>query len=282
MQQRLGMIPTSVLRLGRGKFYRKIFNYQRENPERSRSTSAMQVQNEKLLRYRKSGSVGQLRVTGTKSTAASAMPPEIVAFFAKYYSSRGETYIDPFMGQGVQMQVAHALGMHYHGYDLCKEFYDFIAEVKRIIDNHTTALAITLGDSRTPNNVPDGVGDFCFTSPPYWDIEYYGDDPLQLGKQESYAGFLDSMGDVFEAWLPKFKAGAYCVVNVNDFRRQGAFYSYHADLIQLMRRRGWVLHDTWIIEGLLGSFPRAFALQRNEQRIAPKVHEYGLVFRKPG
>lgn len=89
------------------------------------------------------------------------------------------------------------------------------------------------------------------------------------------------MEDVARAWLPKFKSGAWHVVNVNDFRREHKFYPYHADTIQLFTRAGWVLHDSWIVWGLVGGLPRAFAVDFNMKRIAPKIHEYVLVFKKP-
>jgi DNA modification methylase len=125
------------------------------------------------------------------------------------------------------------------------------------------------------------VGDFCFTSPPYWDIEYYGDEPEQLGKSPTYLDFIMSMEEIVKAWLPKFRSGAYVIVNVNDFRKDGEFYPYHADTITLFQEAGYEFVDLWIVEGLVGGIPRGFAVDFNLKRIAPKVHEFSLVFRKP-
>lgn len=208
------------------------------------------------------------------------MPAELVEFFVKYYASPGDVYLDPFMGQGVQMQVAHLLGLHYWGYDLSSEFFAYIDSVREKIEDNTTALQIFCGDSRNPEHIPDEIGDFSFHSPPYWNIEYYGDEPEQLGKG-TYEDFLQGMEDVARAWLPKFKSGAYHVVNVNDFRMGGTFYPYHADTLALFKRAGWELADLWIIEGLVGGLSKAFAVDFNLKRIAPKLHEYALVFRKP-
>jgi hypothetical protein len=209
------------------------------------------------------------------------MPAELVAFFVRYYARPGDVYLDPFMGQGVQMQVAKRLGLHYHGYDLSAGFFRYIEAVRAKIDDGSTTLSITLGDSRHPDAIPDGIGDFSFHSPPYWDIEFYGEESGQLGYKQTYEDFLAGMEAVARAWLPKFKSGAWHVVNVNDFRKGGRFYPYHADTITLFRRAGWELADTWIIDGLVGGLPKAFAVDFNMKRIAPKVHEYALVFRKP-
>lgn len=209
------------------------------------------------------------------------MPAELVAFFIKYYAKPGDLYLDPFAGQGVQMQVAKLLGLHYHGYDLSADFCTYIRAVKSRIDDGSTELHITEGDSREPTEIADSSGDFSFHSPPYWDIEYYGDEVGQLGYKQSYEDFLSGMQAVAAAWLSKFKSGAYHVVNVNDFRAHGRFYPYHADTINLFQAAGWRLHDIWIIDGLVGGLPKAFAVDFNRQRIAPKVHEYAIVFRAP-
>lgn len=284
MVERLGFVPLSLLRVSRGALHRSLYHFA---GERGKATS-------KGRRAEKGGvfANARMKISGggsrsaatprhsSRSTAAlSIMPAELVAFFARYYAEAGATYLDPFMGQGVQMQVAHRLGMHYLGYDLSTEFFQFIDAVRKRIDNGTTRIGITHGDSRTPTEIPDDVGDFGFTSPPYWDLEFYGEEEAQLGRN-SYEDFLVGMEDVARAWLPKFKRGAVLVVNVNDFRKAGRFYPYHADTIRLFQAAGWELSDTWVIDSLVAGLPRAFAVSFNLKRIAPKVHEYALVFRR--
>ena len=210
------------------------------------------------------------------------MPAELPDFFARYYSKPGATYIDPFAGQGVQMQVANLLGMNYVGMDACAEYIAYSHAVLDRIDTGSRRIEVHLGDSRHPvDQLEDSIGDFCFTSPPYWDIEYYGPEAEQLGTGQTYQEFLDGLKDVFVAWLPKFKSGAYIAVNVNDIRRESTFIPYHADVIRLLSQAGYRLRDTWIVEGLISGLPRAFGVSFNMQRIAPKVHEYVLIAQAP-
>jgi DNA modification methylase len=288
MLAKFGCVPLSILKINRGAMSRGMFLYQQETPSRSRSAGKMadnrnivsESANENHKSRKKLGMIGGGLTATTNGKGASTMPAELVAFFIRYYSRPGEVYLDPFMGQGVQMQVAKRLGLHYHGYDLSTEFFAYIDAVRGKIDDGQTTLSITHGDSRDPSAIPDGIGDFSFHSPPYWDIEFYGTEPEQLGYQQTYADFLLGMEAVARAWLPKFKPGAWHVVNVNDFRKDGRYYPYHADTIALFQRAGWTLCDTWIIDGLVGGLPKAFAVDFNLKRIAPKVHEYALVFRK--
>lgn len=279
---KLGCVPESILRLRRGKLSRELFTLQHEQPWRSPKTHVYHQR--KAARWKAAGygsnTVSQ-KITGHGRLGASTMPAELVAFFIHYYSRRGETYLDPFMGQGVRMQVAKRFGLHYYGYDASREFCRFVDGVRKRIDDGTTTLSTTCGDSRHPTAVPDGIGDFSFHSPPYWDVEYYGPEPAQLGTGKTYRQFLDGLGAVAAAWLPKFKPGAWHVVNVGDFRKGGVFYPYHADAIDVFVRAGWLLHDLWIVEGLVGGMSRVFGAEWADRKTAPRVHEYALVFQAP-
>ena len=284
MIKRFGFIPSSVLKLSFGALTNKMYRLQGESSIRAVWNSP--AADEKLKVMQKAGYRGKQtasnRKTGRGTKTNNLMSPELVQFFIKYYAAPGQTYCDPFMAHSIQMQVAKMMGLHYYGNDLCEEFYKYALLVKEKIDDKKTKIVACHGDSRFPSKqIPDGVGDFCFTSPPYWDINWYSDDPRQLGLDKTYPEFLKGMTDVARAWLPKFKQGAICVVNVNDFRKDHVFYSYHSDIIQLFQVAGWAIHDQWIVEGLVGGMARAFGVDFNMQKIAPKAHEYCMVFRKP-
>lgn len=280
MIKKFGFIPLSIIKLSRGAFHKNLFHYAGDVGISNVRNNRIKVGRDKDKRKEDAAS-GRVGVGNQERAGLSIMPAELVEFFIKYYSRPGAVYLDPFMGQGVQMQVAKLMGLHYYGYDLSAEFFAYIAAVKSKIDDGATTIQITHGDSCQPNAIPDGIGDFSFHSPPYWDVEYYGDEPAQLGYQNTYPEFLSGMEQVARAWLPKFKPGAWHIVNVNDLRKGGKFYPYHADTITLFCRAGWELHDIWIIDGLVGGLPRAFGVDFNLKRIAPKVHEYALVFKKP-
>lgn len=281
MTQKFGFVPLSILHLARGALSNRMFNYQREVPARKVALQGKSKQKEARLKaLGKKGSASQ-KQAGRGKAGISIMPAELVDYFVKYYAKAGDTYLDPFMGQGIRMQVAHLRKLDYYGYDLSREFFTYADAVASKIDADRTHLRIFQGDSRHPTQVPDACGDFGFTSPPYWDIEFYGDEVEQLGRPGvSYADFLVGMREVALAWFPKFKDNATFVVNVNDFRKDGKFYAYHADLIVEFRRAGWYLHDIWLIEGLVGGMSKSFAVDFNIQGIAPKVHEFALVFKK--
>lgn len=279
IEKKFGTMPMSILRLSRGSLSKRMFQYAQESAISGVRNNRIKVGRDKDQR-RQDASSNIVGVGNQRNAGLSIMPAELVEFFIKYYARPGDVYLDPFMGQGIQMQVAKLMGLHYYGYDLSTEFFAYTESVRDKIDDGKTTIQITHGDSRQPDAIPDNIGDFSFHSPPYWDIEFYGTEAEQLGYNHTYPEFLAGMHQVAAAWLPKFKKGAWHIVNVNDFRKDGRFYAYHADTIALFQQAGWQLTDTWIIDGLVGGLSKVFAVDFNTKRIAPKIHEYALVFRK--
>ncbi len=195
MLKKYGFIPMSVLEIRRGNLDRSMYHYRGDTGGFTGCD---------LWHYKDKEAIDMAK--GSPPLAATAA--ELVEFFIKYYvSKKNSVFLDPFMGRGVPLQIAKRLGLDYYGYDLSSDFCRYVNEVIALIDDGKTVLKAIQGDSRSPDQIPDGIGDFCFTSPPYWNTEYYGDEKGQLGKN-SYEGFLVSMEEVARAWMPKFKSDA--------------------------------------------------------------------------
>lgn len=283
MIRRFGFIPMSVLKHCRGnKLGSRITVYQHagkhfdlHDPQTSKGKYAAN-------KARISKKIKQSLAVSTPATRAfSVMPAQLVDFFIRFYAAPGQVYLDPFLGQGVQMQVAALRGMAYWGYDLNADFVRFCRAVRDRMDvgktNGSPSIHLHEGDSRNPETVPDGIGDFCFTSPPYWNVEEYGLQPGQLSAG-TYKECVDGLGEIAEAWLPKFKPSAFCVVNVGDINRNNQFYPFHADVLAAWVAAGWKYHDMWILADML-PFATVMAVGFNKTRRAPRCHEYAMVFR---
>lgn len=219
---------------------------------------------------------------GTNSGALSTFPQNIGRSMVLLYSKPGDTVVDPFSGHNSRMDLCVKAGRHYIGCDLSKEFMDFNFRRAAVLRKKYPKAYIELHhcDSRNIPISSNEVGDFTITSPPYHNLEFYGDEPEQLGKCETYKEFLQSLYMVMEENFRLLKPGAFCMWFVNDFRRNGEFISYHIDTIRLMKRAGFIHHDLLVVD--LGRTMRdCFLNQTMEQKILPKRHETGLVFRKP-
>ena len=216
----------------------------------------------------------------------SVMPAELVRFFVRFYGvPKGGLYVDPFAGQGVRLQVAALEGLDYFAQDTSQAFVGWIGRelLPRFREQGIpTKAVVQLGDSSARLDLPDAVGDFCFTSPPYWKLEQYPE-PVKgaLDREPSYEAFLEGMVRVGRELLRVLKPGAFCVFNVADLRFDGRFFPYHADLLVRYRELGFQVWDTWVLKLYASSLGKAFGLGKIERFIAPKAHEYGLVFRRP-
>jgi DNA modification methylase len=188
---------------------------------------------------------------------------------------------DPFAGHNSRMALCIKAGRHYIGCDLSTEFMAFNRQLAAKLRKNRPGLRIDLheGDSRKVP-VADGLADFCVSSPPYYDIEWYGDEPEQLGKCKTYEDFMEGMGQVFHETYRVLRHGSYCAWFVNDFRRKGRFHSYHIDSVLAAERAGFQ-HVDLIVVDFGYAFRDCFLQQSMDQKIIPKRHEFCLIFQKP-
>lgn len=222
-----------------------------------------------------------------KGGGLSRFPVNVGRIILKFYAPKNGIVFDPFVGHNSRMQLCFENGYSYIGIDLSKEFMKhnfiirdfllqkekqgFIKDNKKFIDIHehtSTSIPFIKSDS----------ADFTITSPPYWDLEYYGDEDEQLGKR-SYSEFLDMLLLVIRENFRVLKEGSFCCWFVNDFRKEGKFFSYHSDVIKLFNRAGFTHFNTYIVD-LHSSIASAFVQSIIKTKILPKRHEYCLVFKK--
>ena len=219
---------------------------------------------------------------GVSKGALSVFPQNIGRTMLLFYTEPGMVVIDPFAGHNSRMQLVVVEGRSYEGYDICHKFMESNKERAAKLRQLFPGVSIKLHeqDSRSLSKTETASGDFTITSPPYYDVEFYGDEPEQLGKSKSYGKFLDGMELVLRENLRVLKPGAFACWFINDFRRKGKMYFYHIDILQRGVAAGFVAHDIAIVDfgpGLRDSFLN----QAVEQKILPKRHEYCVIFRKP-
>ncbi len=217
---------------------------------------------------------------GCQAGALSRFPQNICRSMVLLYSEPGDTIFDPHIGHNSRMQCCVETGRNYIGCDISTEFMKFNFELAERLKkkHHNRHIELHHCDSR---KVPfeSEIADFSLTSPPYFDIEYYGDEPEQLGKAKTYEEFLEGMRQVIAETYRVVKKGAHSLWFINDFRRKGKFHLYHIDIIRLGESVGFTTHDIMIVD--FGRTMRdAFLNQIIETKILPKKHEFCVIFRK--
>jgi len=222
-----------------------------------------------------------------KSAGLSTFPPDLAKRIVEFYSSKYETILDPCAGHNSRMQVTFQLDRNYIGYDICHEFMDFNRRVKKIILGEAeqtllfdSKVKIILREQSSEKLVEqNNTIDMIYTSPPYWDIEYYDDSPKQLGYKKTYSEFLGALKQVIFECYRVLKPQKFCIFNINDFRKNNLYYMYHSDVANIMKDVGFKLWDIIIIEWQ-SSIGACFASQVVERKITAKKHEYLVVGKK--
>jgi len=219
-----------------------------------------------------------------KDAGLSLFPYWLAERIIKFYSEPYEVILDPCAGHATRLTASFYLNRNYIGYDVSKRFMEHNRKVLKELWRKTLIppqIAIVLKEKSSEFiEEPTDSIDMIFTSPPYWDTEYYGDEPEQLGWNKTYEQFLDGLKRVFMQCFRVLKPGRFAIFNINDFRKEGKYYIYHADVIRLAKEIGFLIHDVIIVDWGTSIFA-CFASQIEERKITAKVHEYLVVLRKP-
>ena len=222
---------------------------------------------------------------GALHGALSTFPQNIGRLMVEFFCPLDGIVYDPFAGHNSRMQLVYGCQRHYIGVDISKEFmkYNFLVrnellKPKGFFKNEATITLIE-GSSAKVDRVESSYADFTLTSPPYWDIEYYGDEPEQLGNAKTYEDFLNLIFPHVQENFRILKLGAYCCWFINDFFKEKIFYPYHCDLYYLFVDAGFTPDNIYIVD--LGQpLQAAYVQQIEKAKRFPKRHEYCLVFRK--
>jgi len=182
------------------------------------------------------------------------------------FTHRGELVLDPFVGSGTTLIAAQDAGRNAVGFDLQKKYVSLSeSRLKRNSQLFSNAKQIAVcDDARNICNYlrPETVS-LIFTSPPYANllnrrrknksrrdrnngqfgkIEQYSQDTRDLGTMD-LDKYTESMGDIFESFLPLLRPKAHCVINVPDMWWENKRITIHVSLIEELRSRGYELRN---------------------------------------
>ena len=225
-----------------------------------------------------------------RSGGLSRFSQNVGKLIVQFYCPEGGIVYDPFAGHNSRMELVSKTGRSYVGVDVSHEFMEANRELqKTLIGNDgkrfclygPTAPINLIEGSSAKVDLPNDYADFTITSPPYWDLEYYGEEPEQLGRAKTYESFLEFLLKHIEENYRILKPGAFCAWFVNDFTKNGIFYPYHVDLCTYFKKAGFEIHNVYIVD--LGQpIAAAFVRTMVSSKRFPKRHEYCIMARKPG
>ncbi len=109
----------------------------------------------------------------------------------------------------------------------------------------STTHTLVNGDARDLSFIPDESVHVVVTSPPYWNLKRYNDNPCQMGHIGDYETFLNELRKVWEHVFRVLVPGGRLVCVVGDVcvsrRRFGRHlvFPLHADICVLCRKIGF-------------------------------------------
>ncbi len=156
-----------------------------------------------------------------------------------------------------------------------------------------TSQRIILADSRKMNDLKDGSVQLIVTSPPYWQLKEYGNQPGQIGFGQNYEQYINSLNLVWNECARVLHPGCRLCVNIGDQFARAAHYGRYkvipirSEIIRFCETVGldymgaviWRKVTSTNTTGggtIMGSYP----YPRNG--ILKLDYEFILLFKKPG
>lgn len=238
--------------------------------------------------------------TDTEFTHPAKFPEDLVKRYVSFFTKKGQTVFDPFLGTGSTIVACEEMGRKGIGIEYSKKYaslakkrLDKISAQKdhRVIQGNSSNLR----ELWKKNKLPDHV-DFIITSPPYWNMlgesrgnvlsthkkrerlgldVKYSSNKGDLGNIADYEEFLDSLKSIFDQSYEVLKSGGYMVVVLQNLRtRDGRMSTLAWDLVKrLDDKYHFVGEQLWLQDnkqlGIWG-YPSAF--------VSNIHHHYCLVF----
>jgi DNA modification methylase len=229
-------------------------------------------------------------------------PEDLVERYVSFFTKRGQTVFDPFLGIGSTIVACETLGRKGIGIEYSKKYADLAKKRIKKMEakgehNVVQGNSMNLLDiwKNPKNQLPEKV-DFIITSPPYWNMlgesrgnvlsahkkrklegldVKYSNNKNDLGNLKDYKEFLTSLKSIFEQCYDVLKSGGYMVVVLQNLRtRDGRMCTLAWDIVkELENKYHFVGEQLWLQDnkqlGIWG-YPSVF--------VSNIHHHYCLIF----
>lgn len=215
------------------------------------------------------------RRDGVNGGKCSVFNPQLAQMILAAYCEPNSKIYDPFGGGGTRGYIATKMGHTYTGVEIREEE---VNRIKNQMDNWGLSFELINADSSEYK--PDQIYDFCYTCPPYYDLELYSNLEGDLSNQSSYEEYLAKLKTVVENVYSCLKKDSLAVFVVGNFRHSsGRLEHLNGDFIRLAKECGFILWDELIWCGASNvALTRCGKFEKNRKCV--RMHEYVIILKK--
>lgn len=218
------------------------------------------------------------------ASGVSELDPVMCEVMYAWFGLPDGTILNPFGGEPVSAVVAAYKGYEFTGVEVRPEqvaaTYDAVGRAE--VD--PAKVLVYTGDSTKMDNIKEMDGkqyDLVFSSPPFYDLEVYSDNPDDLSQLGTYEQFMEMYTKAFTHAVNKLKDDRFIVINVTEIRdkKKGNYRNFVGDNVKLFTDLGCHFYNDIILLNAAGT-----AMLRAKRNMATRkvvrVHQNLLVFYK--
>lgn len=230
----------------------------------------------------------KLRKYKEGKATTSIFDPALCELLYRWHTSEGDAVLDPWAGGSVRGVVAGSLGRQYLGIDLREvqvEANRAQADLVHESEGEESRVAPEwiAGDSTATLQHLAGAGtafDFLIGCPPYYDLEKYSDDPLDLSNM-THADFDAAMHRNIAAAAAVLRQDRFAAVVVGSVRdRKGHILDMRKLMVDAFTAAGMHLVNDAVLLNMAGGVAIRAARPFQLTRTLSRTHQDVLIFVK--
>ncbi|MFO7945932.1 MAG: DNA methyltransferase [Armatimonadota bacterium] len=179
-------------------------------------------------------------------------PEDLVEEFIRFFTSAGQTVLDPMAGTGSALIAALRSGRAAYGIELQEKYASIARERMETLCeelNDPPDWDVATADASEFDYAGIPTIDYCITSPPYWDMlrrkgyetqqkrranddldTHYSEDYADVGNIEEYEAFLEALVTIYRRVSECLRDRAYMTIIVKNVKKGGTIYPLAWDL----------------------------------------------------
>lgn len=235
------MPPFSVIN-SRQPYFRERLRFWQDMGLRSSSgrSTNMAYDNRRLEKWDTTHRVNPLPDEIMPVSGTSIFNPVLCEILYKWFTVPQSRILDPFAGGFVRGAIASLLGHSYVGFDVSEKQIKTNLDDYAKLQNKVNFTDNTIWVCDTSANIDKLVRDdfdMVLTCPPYYNLEVYSNNPLDISTLPTYKQFLAAYKDILVKTSSRLKQDSFFVIVVSDVRdkKTTEYLGFVSDTIHILR-----------------------------------------------